>query len=113
VVHAYLTLIPVGPGVRAAMAEVIEQLSPQFRGLPGFGGVTFLLNDPDDLASLYGWLSLWESRRDAEAAAAILAEPCRHAVREVASGPPTFRLFQVYEPRRVGGLEQSQRDGQQ
>jgi heme-degrading monooxygenase HmoA len=97
--HARLTLVPAGPGMRPAMERVADELAPLIRAQPGFAEVTYLLDDTGDAAGLYGALSLWRTRRDAEAAARVLDARVREVVAGVGAGSPTIRLFTTYEPK--------------
>ena len=62
----------------------------------GFKRVTFF---GDETVGEYGSLSLWESKEDAEAAAAVIGPKLQQAVSGIAKEPPTRRFFEVYEPK--------------
>jgi len=47
----------------------------------------------------YGSLSLWESKEDAEAAAAVMGPKMEQVVSGIAKAPPTRRFYEVYEPK--------------
>lgn len=95
--HARLTLVPAGPGMRSAMERVADELAPIVRAQRGFKGLTFLFDDTHDTAGLYGALSLWESKPDAEAAGRVLDATIHEALARLRLGSSTTRPFEVYE----------------
>ena len=94
--YAQLLIITLGPGTRSAAEKLADQFAPALRTLKGFKGVTFI---GDETAGEYGSLSLWESKEDAEAAAAIIRPQLEQAMSGIAKAPLTRRFFEVYEPK--------------
>ena len=90
--YARFSVVSMGPGMRARMEELAEQLTPVFRAQRGFRSVTFVM---DDAAGDYGSFSLWDSKEDAEAASAEI----NPRVAEIFKGMLTPWIFEVYEPR--------------
>ncbi len=94
--YAQLVMLTLGPGTRSAGEKLADQFAPALRALKGFKGVTFFGNDA---VGEYGSLSLWESKEDLEAAAAVLGTKLEQAVSGIAKSPPTRQFFEVYEPK--------------
>ena len=95
--YGRLTLIPAGPAERAAMEALADQAVAQFRRLKGFKGVTFFSNEQE---GLYGSLTQWESREDAEAAAAAVGPTLQSTLAGMTlRGEPQIRTVEIYEPK--------------
>ena len=94
--HALLLLFPLGPGMRSVAEELGDRFSPLHKSARGFKGETFLV---DDAAGEYGSLTLWASREDVEAFRQAAGPRLQEALAGIAQGPPTIRLFEVYEPK--------------
>lgn len=94
--YASLSVVKLGPGMRSAAEKMANQFAPALRALKGFKRVTFF---GDETVGEYGSLSLWESKEDAEAAAAVIGPKLQQAVSGMAKEPPTRRFFEVYEPK--------------
>ncbi|MFQ5914063.1 MAG: hypothetical protein ACE5JS_12840 [Nitrospinota bacterium] len=93
---ARLTLFTLGPGTRSTAEKLAGQFDPLFKTQKGFKGITFI---GDDAVGEYGGLSLWESKEAAEAAASALNPKLQEALSGIVKGPPTLRLFEVFEPK--------------
>jgi len=96
VMHALLLLLPLGPGNRAVAEELGDRFSRLHQSAEGFKGETFLV---DDAAGEYGSLSLWASREDVDAFRQAAGPRLQEALGGIVQGPPTIRLFEVYEPK--------------
>ncbi len=94
--YAQLVMLTLGPGARSAAEKLADQFAPALKTLKGFKRVTFI---GDDTVGEYGSLSLWETKEDVEAAAAVLGPKLEQAVSGIAKAPPTRRFFEVYEPK--------------
>ena len=94
--YAQLVMLTLGPGTRSTAEKLADQFAPALKALKGFKRVTFL---GDETVGEYGTLSLWESKEDVEAAAAVLGPKLEQAVSGIAKSPPTRRFFEVYEPK--------------
>ncbi|MFQ5913092.1 MAG: antibiotic biosynthesis monooxygenase family protein [Nitrospinota bacterium] len=94
--YARLTTFIVGPGMRSRMEKVADELAPIFKAQKGFKSITFVA---DDAVGEYGGFSLWETKEDAEAAAAAINPKVQEAVDGIVKGQPSIRLFEVYEPK--------------
>lgn len=94
--YASLSMITLGPGMRATGEKLADQFTPVLRAQKGFKGVTFF---GDEAIGEYASLSLWESKEDAEDAAAVIAPQLEQAVSGIVKGPPTRRFFEVYEAK--------------
>ena len=94
--NASLIMLTLGPGMRSAGEKLADQFAPALKTLKGFKRVTFL---GDDTVGEYASLSVWESKEDVEAAAAVIGPKLEQAVSGIAKSPPTRRFFEVYEPK--------------
>ncbi|MFB0534870.1 MAG: antibiotic biosynthesis monooxygenase [Anaerolineae bacterium] len=92
--YASWVMFTLGPGTRSTAEKLADQFAPVLRGLKGFKSVTFL---GDDAVGEYASLTLWESKEDAEAALAATGSQLEQALSSIVKGPPTRRLFEVYE----------------
>ena len=93
--YARLTLFTLGPGTRSTAEKLAAQVLPIFKAQKGFKGITFL---GDDAVGEYGGFSLWESKEDLEASTGAGRAKLEEAVGDTLKGPPTFRVFEVFEP---------------
>lgn len=94
--YALLLLFALGPGMRSTAEKLGDQFAPAHRNAKGFKSETFLA---DDTAGEYGSLTLWESREAIEAFRKVAGPHLEKALTGVAKGPPSIRLFEVYEPK--------------
>jgi len=94
--YAQWVMFALGPGTRSTAEKLADQFAPVLRTLKGFKSVTFI---GDDTAGEYASLSLWESKENAEAAAAATGSRLEEALSGIVKGPLTRRLFEVYEPK--------------
>ena len=94
--YASLFSLNLGPGMRSAGERLADQSNPTLKTRKGFKGVTFFA---DVESGEYMSLSLWETKEDAEAAAAISGPKLKEAAGNILKGPPTRRFFEVYEPK--------------
>ena len=96
--YGRLTLIPASPSQRLEMEALADKAAVQYRQLKGFKGVTFFTDDGEE--GLYGSLTLWESKEDAEAAGAVAGPALRQELAGMAlRGEPQIRLVEIYEPK--------------
>lgn len=93
--YARLLTFTTEPGARSAMEELADQAYASMRSLEGFKSATFL---GDDAVGEYVVLTQWESEEAAGAADEALTS-VRQEVASIAKGPPTLRLFEVYEQK--------------
>ena len=94
--YARLIMFTLGPGMRTESEKIADQFAAVHKNMKGFKGATFL---GDDSIGEYGALSIWESKDDAEASSASLRPKLEQALSGIAKGPPTSRLFDIYEPK--------------
>ena len=94
--YATMTLFTAKPGMREKMEKLVDEMTPGIRGLKGFKSHTFFVDLEVDE---YGGFSLWESKEDAEAALAVTGPRLQEALSDIVKGPPTRRVFEVYEPK--------------
>ena len=94
--YAQLLTLTLGQGMRSAGEKLADQFAPTLRAMQGFKTVTFF---GDETTGEYGSLTLWETKEDAEAAAAVMGPKLEQAVSGIAKAPPTRRFFEVYEPK--------------
>jgi heme-degrading monooxygenase HmoA len=82
--------------MRSMAEKLVDQLSPALKTAKGFKTVTFLV---DDAAGEYGSVTLWESKEDIENFRKAAGPQIEKTVSRIAKGPPSIRLFEVYEPK--------------
>ena len=94
----YVTLLTLtlGPGMRSAGEKLADQFAPALRAMKGFKTVTYF---GDDTTGEYGSFTLWETKEDAEAAAAVMRPKLEQALSGIAKATQTRRFFEVYEPK--------------
>ena len=93
----YLRLVQFafGPGKRSQASQLAKELGPAIKAQRGCEGVTFFGDETD---GDYGFFVLWESREDADAAAAVIGPKLQDALAGNVQQPPNIRLFEVIEP---------------
>ncbi len=82
--HMIIGTVKVQSGNRPAMENVADQGGAGLAQIPGFESVTFYL---DEERSVYGAISIWESREAAEAAEAASTPLFTAAIGDLAEGP--------------------------
>ncbi|OPY78230.1 MAG: hypothetical protein A4E65_02384 [Syntrophorhabdus sp. PtaU1.Bin153] len=85
-----------GPGMRSAAEKVADTFAAIYKTMKGFRGATFFA---DHETGECGALTVWESREDAEAATASLWPKLQEIAHGMLKGPPTVRVFELYEPK--------------
>ncbi len=98
--YARMVLLQLGPGTRAQAEQLADRHAPIWRRQRGFRSIVFL---GDDERGEYGNLSVWDSREDAEAAAAVIREDLQRSLSELGlhlQRSPSPRLFEVYDETR-------------
>ena len=94
--YAQLVMLTIGPGMRSTGEKLADQFASALKSLKGFISITFF---GDVEVGEYASLSLWESKEDAEAAAAATGPKLEQAVSGIVKEQPTRRFFEVYEPK--------------
>ena len=94
--YAQLSMIKLGPGTRSSAEKLANQFDPILKTFTGFKKVTSF---GDDVVGEYGSLSIWESKEETEAAAAVLSKKLEQAVSGIAKVPPFRKIFEVSEPK--------------
>ena len=94
--YAGLMMFTLELGMRSTAKKLADQFAPAVRALKGFKSILFLANET---VGEYAALSLWESKEDAKAAVAAIGPRVDEALSAIGKGPPTRRLFEVYEPK--------------
>lgn len=93
--YARLIMFTLGKEKRPIAERMADQFLTAMKSLQGFKNATFIV---DEGVGEYGALSMWDSRANAEAAGKALAPAFQQALQGIAQGPPTLRIFEVYEP---------------
>jgi heme-degrading monooxygenase HmoA len=95
-----LNMFSVGSGKRSEVEQLADRFAPIFRAQRGFKSVTFF--EADAAAGEYRSFSLWDTREDAEAAAAALMPQLQQAMGGaglLVRGIPIRRIGEVFEPK--------------
>ena len=85
-----------GPGKHSAAEDLANKLVPAIDAQKGCNSVA-LFGDATD--GEYGLVVMWESKEDAEAAAAVIGPQLQQGLAGNVQGPPDIRLFEVIEQR--------------
>ena len=91
--YARLVTFNFGTGSRSKVEALAGDLAPAIRAQKGCEGVTFF-GDTDGEAGLF---VLWETREDADAAAAVIGPILQKGLAGNIQAPPNIRLFEVIE----------------
>jgi heme-degrading monooxygenase HmoA len=81
-----------GPRQRDVAQKIADELSPHIEEQPGCQGVTVFA---DDHAGEYGLIVFWDTKENAEAAAAIIRPQLDEHLVGHAQGPPDTHLYRV------------------
>jgi len=93
--YAQLVSFTLEPGMRQTAEKLADQFDPALKSLKGFKSASYLASDS---TGEYATFSLWESKEDAEAAAAITGPRLEEALKSIAKSGPTRLMFDVYTP---------------
>jgi heme-degrading monooxygenase HmoA len=93
--YARLVTFNLGPGMRSKAEQIADEMIPVAKGKKGLKDVHFLA---DVEGEEYGALLLWETREDAEAGKEALFPILQGKLSGIAKGPPSLKLYEVYEP---------------
>jgi quinol monooxygenase YgiN len=90
--YARLVRFSLGPGKRAVMQALADDIAPLIASQPGCNGVTVFGDDSD---GQYGLFVLWNSEANANAAAQLIRPKLNDHLSGHAQGTPEARLFEV------------------
>jgi len=76
----------------------MDQMIPKIRSLKGCKDCMFIMHESDDHYALLVW---WNSRDDAEAAAAVIGPQLIPALNRISKENVSPRLYEVYQPGPV------------
>ena len=94
--YVRLVMFTLGPGERSTAEKLADELVPAIKAQKGCNTCKFIT---DDEVGEYGIVVLWDSKEDAEAAAGVIGPRLQTALADIVKGPPSIRLYQVYEPK--------------
>ena len=94
--YVQLVMFPLGNGMRVQAEKMADEFAQAHKPLKGFKNAIFL---GDDANGEYGSLTIWETLDDLKSASDILRPKLTEALSGVSKGPPTTRVFEVYEPK--------------
>jgi len=77
------------------MEQLADRMLPMMRGMPGFVGITFLVNEE---TNEYGGIALWGTKENAEAAMEQTGAKLDEALTGSVIGEIRRSLYEVYEP---------------
>ena len=94
----YLRLVrfTLGEGARSTAEKLADEFIPAIKAHTGCSECVFIT---DDDAGEYGIVVHWDSKENADAAAAAIGPRLSKALAEVTEEPASMRLFEVYEPK--------------
>ena len=94
--YGRLTIIQARPEDRAKMEAIADRNAPTLRALKGFRDVKFFV---DEQAGVYGSVSFWESKEDADAAGAAMNPRVQQAMAELGVRERRIMTVEIYEPK--------------
>lgn len=97
--YAVLTTLSFGPGVWDTVAKTCDQTLAAVKGFSGFKRATFF---GDNDSGKYNALIIWETKKDVDAAYAVLGPKLTQAIQGLGlpmKAPPTRQVFAVYEAK--------------
>ena len=101
--YALLITFTLGLGMRSTAEKLADQFAPAHRTAKGFKSQTFLGDDTDDeearLVQFFKDQGLKVYKPDVEAFRKIAKPQLEKALSGIVKGPPSIRLFEVYEPK--------------
>ncbi|MEH7306947.1 hypothetical protein [Neobacillus drentensis] len=97
--YARLVHFKLGEGQRATAERITNELDKISRTLAGFRGNVYFY---DDAVSEYRALNYWDTKEDAERANQVLFPKLVGKLHDLTKEPPTFKLFEVYDPDEGG-----------
>ncbi|MFQ5914732.1 MAG: hypothetical protein ACE5JS_16305 [Nitrospinota bacterium] len=96
--HARLVSFAAEPEIRSTAQKLAEEGASVYKAQKGFRSVIFLA---DDAANEYGAFSVWDSKEDADVAAAALGARVQKEIGDKLKGAPSVRLFEVLHEAKV------------
>ena len=94
--YVRLVRFTLGLEMRSKAESIASDLIPAIRVLKGCKHATFFGDESD---GEYGLVVLWESKEDAEAAAAVIGPRLQQSLAGNVQGPPSIRLYEAIEPK--------------
>ncbi len=94
--YVRLVNFTLGTGARSSAEKLADEFIPAIKAHDGCRECVFIT---DDDAGEYGIVVLWDSKDNADAAAAVIGPRLSKALAEFTEEPASMRLFEVYEPK--------------
>ena len=94
--YARIVLFTLGQGMRSTAEEIADGVIPKIKARKGLKNIDFLVNDE---AGEYGFLALWETKEDGEAAKEAVFPILQSRLTGTAKGSLTAKLFEVIESK--------------
>ena len=94
--YVRLVRFTLGEGARSTAEKLADEFIPAIKAHTGCSECVFIT---DDDAGEYGIVVHWDSKENADAAAAAIGPRLSKALSEVTEEPASMRLFEVYEPK--------------
>ena len=94
--YVRLVRFTLGEGARSTAEKLADEFIPAIKAQTGCSECVFIT---DDDAGEYGFVVDWDSKEDADAAAAAIGPRLSKALSEVTEEPASMQLFEVYEPK--------------
>jgi len=94
--YARLVIFKVGPGNRSTIESLVDEFDHLYRSQPGFKHVSIV---GDKARGEYGSFSIWESKKDADAANAVVAPQLQQALTGLLQGTPDRWFLRCLNPK--------------
>ena len=94
----YIRLVrfTLGKGARSTAEKLADEFVPAIKALTGCSECVFIT---DEDVGEYGIVVHWDSKENADAAAAAIGPRLSKALAEVTEESASMQLFEVYEPK--------------
>ena len=83
---------------KSDVAIIMDRMIPKIRSLKGCKDCMFIMHDSDDH---YALLVLWNSKKDADAAAVFIGPQLIPALNNISKESVSPRLYEVYQPASI------------
>ncbi|OEY67502.1 antibiotic biosynthesis monooxygenase family protein [Marinobacter sp. X15-166B] len=81
---------------RPSVEKIADDIYGYTKSLQGFVSATYTVSEDE---TEYGSFTVWQTRKDAEAAAESIREKVMPQLEAIVTAPPEVSMLEVYEPR--------------
>jgi quinol monooxygenase YgiN len=88
------------PGNKSEVMKIADEFVPAIKSQKGCADCRFIM---DEETSEYGFVVLWKTKQDADAASDIIGPRLIPKINKISVEPVKIHLYQAYEPVMVPG----------